>query len=38
MEHAGFGPHNGSAYDAMSGGWPRVVERLEQVSLALGDH
>ncbi len=32
MEHSGFEPENASAYDAMSGGWRQVVERLEQVS------
>jgi uncharacterized protein YndB with AHSA1/START domain len=34
MEHSGFGPHNTTAYDVMSGGWLHVVERLEQVSAA----
>ena len=33
MEHSGFGPRNASAYDTMCGGWPRVLERLEQVLL-----
>jgi len=32
MEHSGFGAQNRAAFEAMSGGWPRVVERLEQVS------
>lgn len=32
MEHSGFGPQNASAHETMSGGWPRVLERLEQVS------
>jgi uncharacterized protein YndB with AHSA1/START domain len=34
MVHSGFGPHNTTAYEMMSGGWLRVVERLEQVSAA----
>jgi uncharacterized protein YndB with AHSA1/START domain len=34
MEHSGFGPRNASAYDAMSRGWPRVLERLEQLVAA----
>ncbi|HLK83431.1 MAG TPA: SRPBCC domain-containing protein [Xanthobacteraceae bacterium] len=38
MEHSGFGPQNAPAYDAMSGGWPRVLERLEQASATLGDN
>jgi uncharacterized protein YndB with AHSA1/START domain len=37
MEHSGFGPQNASAYDAMSNGWPRVLERLEQQLATLGD-
>ena len=32
MEHSGFGPQNASAYGTMSGGWPRVLERLERVT------
>ena len=32
MEHSGFGPRNASAYDVMSGGWPRVLERLEEAA------
>lgn len=32
MEHSGFGPRNASAYDVMSGGWPRVLERLDQAA------
>jgi uncharacterized protein YndB with AHSA1/START domain len=34
MEHSGFGPRNESAFEAMSGGWPRGLERLEQISAA----
>ncbi len=34
MEHSGFGPRNEMAFDAMSSGWPRGLERLEQVSAA----
>ncbi len=32
MEHSGFGPRNEMAFEAMSSGWPRGLERLEQVS------
>jgi len=32
MEHSGFGPRNETAFEAMSSGWPRGLERLEQVS------
>ena len=32
MEHSGFGPRNETAFEVMSGGWPRGLERLEQVS------
>ena len=34
LQHSGFGPPNEFAYEAMSGGWPRGLERLEQVSAA----
>jgi uncharacterized protein YndB with AHSA1/START domain len=34
MEHSGFGPGNETAFEAMSSGWPRGLERLEQVSAA----
>jgi uncharacterized protein YndB with AHSA1/START domain len=34
MEHSGFQPENEKAYGAMSDGWPRVIERLEQVCAA----
>lgn len=34
MEHSGFKPHNASAYETLSGGWPRVLDRLEQVVAA----
>lgn len=32
MEQSGFGPGNEMAFEAMSSGWPRGLERLEQVS------
>jgi uncharacterized protein YndB with AHSA1/START domain len=32
IEHSGFGPANGIAYEAMSSGWGRGLERLEQIS------
>jgi uncharacterized protein YndB with AHSA1/START domain len=32
MEHSGFKPRNEMAFEAMSSGWPRGLERLEQVS------
>jgi hypothetical protein len=36
MEHAGFrSPENDVAYQAMSPGWGRIAERLEQVVAAL---
>jgi uncharacterized protein YndB with AHSA1/START domain len=36
MEHAGFrSPENDFAYEAMSPGWGRIAERLEQVVAAL---
>jgi uncharacterized protein YndB with AHSA1/START domain len=31
MEDSGFGPRNESAYEVMSSGWPRGLERLEQI-------
>ncbi|MGA7383589.1 MAG: SRPBCC domain-containing protein [Methylocella sp.] len=37
MEHTGFRPQNETAYDAMSGGWPQVIERLDQVCAASND-
>jgi uncharacterized protein YndB with AHSA1/START domain len=36
MEHSGFGPQNASAYETMSGGWLRILERLEHVSERQG--
>ncbi len=36
MEHSGFGPQNASAYETMSGGWPRILERLEHASHRQG--
>jgi uncharacterized protein YndB with AHSA1/START domain len=32
MEHSGFRPQDEAGFQAMSNGWPRVLERLEQVS------
>jgi uncharacterized protein YndB with AHSA1/START domain len=32
MAHSGFGLRNEMAFEAMSSGWPRGLERLEQVS------
>lgn len=32
MEHSGFRAQNDSAFTTMSGGWPRVLERLEQAT------
>jgi uncharacterized protein YndB with AHSA1/START domain len=32
--HSGFGPRNEMAFEAMSMGWPRGLERLEQISAA----
>ncbi len=32
MEHAGFRPEDEAGYKAMSGGWPRVVEKLDLVA------
>lgn len=37
MEHAGFGPGNEFAYDAMDAGWGRVLERIDTL-LADLDH
>ncbi|HEY1864457.1 MAG TPA: SRPBCC domain-containing protein [Roseiarcus sp.] len=34
MEHSGFGPRNEMAFEVMSSGWPRGLERLEQVAAA----
>jgi uncharacterized protein YndB with AHSA1/START domain len=34
MEHSGFGQRNEMAFEAMSSGWPRGLERLEQISAA----
>src|SRR6185312_4128993 len=31
MAHEGFGPHNNYAYDAMSGGWGRILKRIDQL-------
>ncbi len=30
MEQSGFGPGNELAFEAMSSGWPRGLERLER--------
>jgi uncharacterized protein YndB with AHSA1/START domain len=32
MEHSGFRPADEAGYKVMSGGWPRVVEKLELVA------
>src|ERR1700722_2172861 len=32
MEHSGFAPGNEMAFEAMSSGWPRGLERLQQVA------
>jgi uncharacterized protein YndB with AHSA1/START domain len=32
MEQSGFRPEDEGGYQAMSGGWPRIVERLERVA------
>ncbi len=32
MEHSGFRPEDEAGYKAMSGGWPRVVEKLARVT------
>ncbi|HEV7661085.1 MAG TPA: SRPBCC domain-containing protein [Allosphingosinicella sp.] len=37
MEQSGFRPEDEGGYQAMSGGWPRIVEGLERVAGALGD-
>jgi uncharacterized protein YndB with AHSA1/START domain len=34
MEHSGFGARNEMAFKAMPSGWPRGLERLEQISAA----
>jgi uncharacterized protein YndB with AHSA1/START domain len=34
MEHAGFGPGNELAYDEMTSGWTKVVEWLNEVTIA----
>jgi uncharacterized protein YndB with AHSA1/START domain len=35
MEHIGFRPEDEGGYRSMSGGWPRIVERLEGVAAKL---
>lgn len=32
MEHSGFRPQDEGGYRGMSGGWPRIVERLDGVA------
>lgn len=32
MEHDGFGPGNAFAFEAMSGGWQRVAERISELA------
>ena len=36
MEHSGFRPQDAHGYDAMSGGWPRIVAGLERVAASAG--
>jgi uncharacterized protein YndB with AHSA1/START domain len=36
MEHAGFQPKDEAGYQAMSGGWPRVLAGLERVAGEAG--
>ena len=35
MEHDGFGPGNAFAYEAMSGGWARLLDRIGELSAEL---
>jgi uncharacterized protein YndB with AHSA1/START domain len=35
MEHTGFRPQDEAGYKAMSGGWPRAVEKLEWITSEL---
>jgi uncharacterized protein YndB with AHSA1/START domain len=35
MEHSGFRPQDEAGYEAMSGGWPRIVGGLERVAAGL---
>ena len=35
MEHSGFRPDDEGGYQAMGGGWPRIVAGLERVSATL---
>jgi uncharacterized protein YndB with AHSA1/START domain len=35
MEHDGFGPGNAFAFEAMSGGWARMPERIGELAGAL---
>jgi uncharacterized protein YndB with AHSA1/START domain len=35
MEHAGFRPQDEMGYRMMGGGWPRILERLEQTAANL---
>jgi uncharacterized protein YndB with AHSA1/START domain len=36
MEHDGFGPGNEFAYEAMSGGWSRIADRIATMAAELG--
>lgn len=36
MEHEGFGPGNEFAYEAMSGGWAHVPDRISELAARLG--
>ena len=35
MEQSGFRPQDEGGYKGMGGGWPRILERLEQVAGAV---
>src|SRR5215831_9448268 len=32
MEHSGFRPHDEAGYKGMGSGWPRILERLQQIA------
>lgn len=32
MEHSGFRPQDEAGYKGMGGGWPRILERLEEIA------
>jgi uncharacterized protein YndB with AHSA1/START domain len=37
MEQSGFRPQDERAYERMGGGWPRILERLENVARGAGE-